>query len=144
MIFKVDDISKDAKNIAVIEEHCFSTPWSEEQIKKSDSNTTFFIVKIDDKAVGYGGMYTVVDEGYITNIGVLPEYRRKGIGKKIVSKLIDFSIENSLLFLSLEVRKSNIAAIKLYESFEFKPVGERKNFYRFPNEDAIIMTRYFK
>ena len=101
------------------------------------------MAKADGKTVGYGGMYTVLDEGYITNIGVMPDYRRRGIGAKLVSKLIDYSVRNSLSFLSLEVRVSNIAAIKLYDSFGFKEVGKRKNFYSNPKEDALIMTRYF-
>jgi len=88
-------------------------------------------------------MYTVLDEGYVTNIGVLPDFRRRGIGAKIVKELIDFSVEKALSFLSLEVRVSNLAAIELYKSFGFEEVGKRKNFYRLPNEDALIMTRYF-
>ena len=88
-------------------------------------------------------MYTVLDEGYVTNIGVLPEFRRRGIGAKIVNQLINFSKEKTLSFLSLEVRVSNMAAINLYKSLGFEEVGKRKNFYRLPNEDALIMTRYF-
>ena len=129
--------------IAEIERYCFSTPWTEQQIKSSDDSTVFFLAKADGKTVGYGGMYTVLDEGYITNIGVMPDYRRKGIGAKLVKELINYSIKNSLSFLSLEVRVSNIAAIKLYDSFGFKEVGKRKNFYNKPKEDALIMTRYF-
>lgn len=143
IIEKVSDLEKDAKFIAEIEKHCFSTPWSIEQVKSSDSSTVFFLAKIDNNVVGYGGMYTVLDEGYVTNIGVIPQFRRKGIGAKIVNKLINYSIENSLSFLSLEVRVSNVAAINLYTSFGFKEVGKRKNFYNAPKEDALIMTRYF-
>lgn len=143
MIERATDLENDAVYIAEIERYCFSTPWTEQQIKSSDDSTVFFLAKADDKTVGYGGMYTVLDEGYITNIGVMPDYRRKGIGAKIVNELINYSIKNSLSFLSLEVRVSNIAAIKLYDSFGFKEVGKRKNFYNKPKEDALIMTRYF-
>ena len=143
MIERSTDLKKDAEFIAEIERRCFSTPWTTEQIKSSEDTTVFFLAKDNSQVVGYGGMYTVLDEGYVTNIGVLPEYRRRGIGSKIVSKLIDFSKEKSLSFISLEVRVSNTAAIKLYKSFGFEEVGNRKNFYRFPTEDALIMTRYF-
>lgn len=143
MIERSMDIEKDAEFIAEIERHCFSTPWTAEQVKSSDDSTVFFLAKVNEKVVGYGGMYTVLDEGYVTNIGVLPDFRRQGIGAKIVNKLIDFSKEKALSFLSLEVRVSNIAAIKLYDSFGFKEVGKRKNFYNKPKEDALIMTRYF-
>lgn len=143
MITRVTDLENDAKEIASIEKHCFSTPWSENQIKSSDNSTVFFLAKAEDKTVGYGGMYTVLDEGYVTNIGVLPEFRRKGIATKIVNKLIDYSIEKALSFLSLEVRVSNIAAISLYKSLGFQEVGRRKDYYCEPKEDALIMTRYF-
>lgn len=143
MIERSTNLENDAEFIAEIERNCFATPWTAEQVKNSDDSTVFFLARVDSKVVGYGGMYTVLDEGYVTNIGVLPDFRRRGIGAKIVSKLIDFSKEKSLSFLSLEVRVSNVAAINLYKSFGFEEVGKRKNFYRLPNEDALIMTRYF-
>ncbi len=143
MIEKSKDIEKDAELIAQIERHCFATPWTAEQVKSSDDSTVFFLAKEKEKVIGYGGMYTVLDEGYVTNIGVLPEFRRQGIGAKIVDKLIDYSKEKALAFLSLEVRVSNIAAIELYKRFGFEEVGKRKNFYSLPKEDALIMTRYF-
>lgn len=143
MIEKSTNLKRDAQFIAEIERRCFSTPWTAEQIEKSEDTTVFFLARDGEKVVGYGGMYTVLDEGYVTNIGVLPEYRRKGIGSKIVKELINFSIEKSLSFITLEVRVSNVAAIELYKSLEFLAVGRRKNFYSNPQEDAFIMTRYF-
>ncbi len=143
MIERSTNLEKDAPIIAEIERNCFATPWTEEQVKSSDDSTVFFLARVEEKVVGYGGMYTVLDEGYVTNIGVLPDFRRRGIGAKIVKELINFSVEKALSFLSLEVRVSNLAAIELYKSFGFEEVGKRKNFYRLPNEDALIMTRYF-
>lgn len=143
MIFKIEDINAYSKDIAVIEKHCFKTPWTDEQIRSSD-NTVFFLAKEENKPIGYAGMYTVLDEGYVTNIGVMPLHRRKGIGKKLLESLIEFSNDSNLAFLSLEVRPSNLPAIKLYESFGFVSEGLRKNFYSNPREDGLIMTRYFK
>lgn len=144
MIEKSQRTDKQIAQIAEIERRCFATPWTEEQIKSSDNSTVFFIAKVGEKAVGYGGMYTVLDEGYVTNIGVLPEFRKQGIGAKIVNSLIDFSVKNNLSFLSLEVRISNLAAINLYKKFGFEEQGKRKNFYSNPKEDALIMTRFLK
>lgn len=144
MIERSNRTDRQIAEIAEIERQCFATPWTDEQIRNSDDSTVFFLARLADKTVGYGGMYTVLDEGYVTNIGVLPSYRRRGIGAKIVKSLIDYSIEKSLSFLSLEVRASNAAAISLYRSFGFSEVGFRKNFYTNPKEDALIMTRYFK
>ncbi len=144
MIEKAERTEKQVSEIAEIERRCFSTPWTENQIKSSDNSTVFFLARVEDKTVGYGGMYTVLDEGYVTNIGVLPEYRKNGIGTKIVNKLIDFSIEKQLSFISLEVRVSNVVAINLYKKLGFEEQGKRKNFYSNPVEDALIMTRFLK
>lgn len=144
MIEQVFDLNMAADDIANIEKHCFSTPWNKNQILSSNSNTIFFVAKCEQKIVGYCGMYTVLDEGYVTNIGVLPDYRRRGIGCELLNALIKYCKDVNISFLSLEVRQSNAAAIKLYKKFEFKTVGTRKNFYRDPTEDANIMTRFFK
>ncbi len=144
MIFKANDKKAYANEIECIEKHCFSTPWTKEQIIASNDSTVFFLAKNEEKCVGYGGMYTVLSEGYVTNIGVLPEHRKKGIGQRLLEALIEYSKENKLSFLSLEVRVSNLAAISLYEKNGFKKIGVRKNFYSNPKEDALIMTRYFE
>ncbi len=143
MIERAARSDRDIADIAYIEQQCFSTPWSDAQIRSSEDSTIFFLAKVQNQTVGYGGMYTVLDEGYVTNIGVLPDFRHQGIGRKIVEALIDFSIQRELSFLSLEVRISNEAAISLYHSLGFEVVGVRKNFYSHPIEDAKIMTRYF-
>ena len=133
----------DIPAIANIEEHCFSTPWSKNAIRESmESNTTFYVATIDNNIAGYMGLSKIVGEGYVTNVAVLPEYRRRGIGKKLLEFVIENS-KNELEFISLEVRVSNVAAISLYESFDFKNVGLRKRFYTNPQEDAFIMTKNF-
>lgn len=133
----------DVKDIANIENNSFSTPWSEKAIRESmDAGTIFYVACLNNKIVGYMGLSKIVGEGYVTNIAVLPEYRRLGIGEKILGYVID-NTKAELEFISLEVRVSNIAAISLYEKFGFERVGLRKRFYTNPQEDAIIMTKYF-
>ncbi len=133
----------DVCHIAKIEEMSFSTPWSEKAIEDSmNAGTYFYIAKICGKIVGYIGLSKIVGEGYVTNIAVLPEYRRQGIGKRILLDVIE-SCKNELEFISLEVRVSNDAAIALYEHFGFEKVGLRKRFYTNPQEDALIMTKKF-
>lgn len=134
-----DDIS----DIASIEKSSFSTPWSEKAIKESmDAGTVFYVAHLNNNVVGYIGLSKIAGEGYVTNIAVLPEYRRLGIGKRILQYTVDNS-KNELEFISLEVRASNSIAISLYEKLGFKNVGIRKRFYSNPVEDAIIMTKYF-
>ena len=132
------------KDISEIEKECFNQPWSLKSLSESfNSGTKFFVFLADKKVVGYVGLSVVLDEGYITNIAVLKQYRQKGVATALLSRLTDFCINNSLSFVSLEVRKSNKNAIDLYKRFGFKKEGERKNFYTSPKEDALILTRRF-
>ena len=137
--------SEDAPAVAEIEKVCFSHPWSENTILESFSaNTIFFVCENGQgEIVGYAGLSRVLDEGYVTNIAVLPAFRGFHIGRRLVDALITYGKENALSFITLEVRESNKAAISLYEKAGFKQVGLRKNFYDSPKENAILMTREF-
>ncbi len=133
----------DIADIANIEKQCFSTPWSENAIRESmTAGTVFYIANINNTACGYMGLSKIAGEGYVTNIAVLPEYRRKGIGKVILEYVIN-DCKTELEFISLEVRVSNDAAITLYKKLGFIKVGQRKRFYTHPDEDALIMTKTF-
>lgn len=132
------------KEIARLEELCFSEPWSEEGILEAyRCGTKFFVAETGDRLLGYIGIKAVVDEGYITNIAVFPRYRRKGVAKALLNKVFAFAKEKRLSFVSLEVRPSNTAAVALYQKTGFKEEGRRKDFYRLPREDALIMTKRF-
>ena len=132
------------KAIAKLEKVCFSTPWSEETIKSAHETGTKFFVAISNNAVlGYVGLSAILDEGYITNVAVFPEYRNMGIATALLQNLFDYAKENRLAFISLEVRESNEKAISLYQRLGFKTEGKRKNFYACPKEDALIMTKRF-
>ena len=136
---------EDIPQLVAIEEACFAHPWTYEGFEAELDNSTanFITVKWGNDVVGYIGFHAVLDEGYVDNIAVLPEYRRRGLAKMLMNKAFDRCDELQLSFLSLEVRKSNAAAIALYEQFGFETVGERKRFYTAPTEDALIMTVYF-
>ena len=136
--------NEDVLMVAEIEKECFSKPWSEKAIKTEINNdlSYFVVAKVGNEVVGYGGMYSVMGEGYIYNIAVKRKYRKFGIGTNIVNELVNYSKIKSLNFLSLEVRKSNTPAINLYSNCGFKKIGNRKNFYTNPLEDAIIMTKF--
>lgn len=119
--------------------------WSAQGILDTlDRNGHYLAAYIDDQFVGHGGFTAVLDEGYITNIAVHPNHRRKGIAYRLTEELKNKATELKLSFLTLEVRESNLAAIKLYEKSGFKAVGKRKGFYSAPKEDAVLMTLYFK
>lgn len=135
-----------ANDIYEIEKECFSEPWSLKGIKDTiDNENSYFVVcELGNSIIGYAGMYVVCDEGYVYNIAVKKMYRNFGIGKTLLNKLLIHCNDKGLKFLSLEVRQTNLAAMNLYRKYEFLKVGIRKNFYSFPQEDAVIMTKYFK
>lgn len=132
--------------VAELERICFSTPWSRNMLAEElDNLLSAFLVALDDsgRVVGYAGLQVILDEGYITNIAVRPECRRRGVAAKLLQVFLDFGQANRLSFLTLEVRASNYDAIALYGSRGFRSMGRRKNYYEHPREDAIIMTREF-
>ena len=131
--------------IHCLEKECFSEPWSFEALKEelSNKNAHFVVALSDNELLGYCGMYSVLDEGYITNIAVFPRFRGNKISKRLLAYIFKYCRDSHLSFLSLEVRASNFAAIKLYENTGFEKLGIRKNFYNYPKEDAVIMTKYF-
>ena len=128
--------------IAALESICFSEPWSENALRDTleDPKAVFFAAVENGTALGYAGMHDIVGEGYVDNIAVFPEHRGKGIGEALARALIDYTCHAGLEFLTLEVRAGNVPAISLYKKLGMKEEGRRKNFYRHPTEDALIMT----
>ena len=140
---KFSDINK----VAEIEKKCFSfSALSEKSLKDSLENELYYFIcaKNGSEILGYAGMYSIHPEGYILNIAVDEKFRGHKIGSKMVLNLLNHAKNLGLEFLSLEVRKSNIAAINLYKKFGFKGIAVRKDFYDKPKEDAVIMTNYFR
>lgn len=128
-----------------LEKICFSLPWTADMIKSELNNPScLYLAAVDgDTLVGYIGVQTVLDEGYINNVAVRPEYRRQGIAAALISLLVEQARAIGLAFMTLEVRESNAPAISLYEKLGFTTVGRRKNYYEKPREDAILMTIFF-
>lgn len=127
--------------VVKIENICFANPWSKTDLERQLNLDTshFAVATLDGNVVGYMGLQIFCGEGYVTNVAVLPEYRRQGIAKMLIEK----QLQNVMSFITLEVRESNLPAIKLYESCGFENVGIRPKFYSNPTENAIIMTKYF-
>ena len=94
--------------------------------------------------LGYVGMMFVLDEGYISNVAVAPDFRRQGVADALIAALMTRAEELALAFVTLEVRAGNEPAKSLYAKHGFVPVGRRKNYYDLPKEDAILMTRFWK
>lgn len=129
-----------------LEKLCFSMPWTREQLESQlpDAQHVFLVAVDGESVLGYVGMMFVLDEGYISNVAVSPEARRRGIGDALIAELLLRAEEKALSFVTLEVRESNEAAIRLYQKHGFQKVGLRKKYYDLPKEDAILMTKFLK
>ena len=128
--------------IAALEREVFSEPWSESALELLVGGEAYgFACLCNGTLLGYGGVMLAVDEGQVTNIAVYPTARRRGVGQAILCAMIDEARAHSLVQLSLEARVSNTAAIGLYEKLGFSVAGRRKNFYRHPTEDALVMLK---
>lgn len=131
--------------VAALERQCFSDPWSTQMLEEELYNPcACFIVAVDenDNVLGYAGLHVAADEGYIDNIAVTADHRKEGIGTALLNTFMAFGREH-LRFLTLEVRASNEEAISFYRSRGFREVGRRENYYRNPQEDALLMTVFF-
>ncbi len=129
-----------------IEKNTFPMPWSKDAFIKELVNdiATYYVAVFDDEIVAYGGMWIVAGDANITNIAVREEYKKMGIGEKLVEKLINRAKNNNCTGITLEVRVSNNSAINLYKKKGFEIEGLRKKFYTDNNEDAHIMWLKFQ
>ena len=137
--------AEDIPAVAEIEKNCFSSPWTKEGLEAELTNpqAEFFVLETEGTVAAYMGMHIVLDECYIANVAVSPDFRKRGYGQLLVENALCVAREKSCYFITLEVRVSNLPAISLYKKCGFDEVGERKNFYSAPTENALIMTRYF-
>ena len=124
----------DLEGIYEVEKTAFPIPWPISSFEEELKNmlATYLVAKIDNKVVGYLGLWFVMDECHITNIAVHADYRRNKIASTLITS-----------YILLEVRKSNVEAISLYKKYGFKNDAIRKNYYKNPDnthEDAIMMS----
>ena len=133
----------DLEAVAGLEELCFSIPWSRSGIEEAFSNELYRFVAVEEKGsvVGYANFRMVADEGEIERVAVHPDFRRRGYGRKLMEAMVDYSRKKGVRDMTLDVRVNNEKAINLYESCGFSEEGRRKDYYREPTEDAIIMWR---
>lgn len=129
--------------IAELEKICFCDPWSENSIASELGNrlSCWLVALEENSVVGYVGSQTVLGETDMMNIAVHPEYRKNGIAKALIESLIEELSRQGSHSLMLEVRASNEPAKNLYAKLGFSTVGVRKNYYRNPKEDALILRK---
>jgi ribosomal-protein-alanine N-acetyltransferase len=119
-------------------------PWSEDSFRREITNphARYYVAIEAGSVMGFGGFWTLVDEAHVTTIAVRPEVRGKGVGRTLMMEILTVAASLGMCCATLEVRVSNDAAIKLYESLGFSNSGFRKNYYPDNREDAVIMWKY--
>ena len=131
------------EEITALEQQCFETPWSKATFEKElDNSISAYFVALSETGhvVGYAGVWMMVDVGNITNIAVAPSYRCRGIGRMLLSRLIESCMLAGMASITLEVREGNQTAIALYSGMGFHLCGRRRRYYQ-GKEDALLMTR---
>lgn len=131
--------------IAEIESICFSSPWSRKSFADGMANCdiqSYFTAIFDGVIVGYICLFHIFEDGELLNIAVSPEYRKMGIAQSLIDRMVEYLKQKNVNRITLEVRKSNVAAKSLYEKNGFKQFAVRKNYYTDPFEDGIIMEKH--
>lgn len=131
----------DVEGVHEVEVASFKAPWSLDAFRAECENdhATYLVLVLDEKIIGFGGIWHVLSEGHITNIAIHPEYRGRGLGKILIEEMIVWAKAVGILDMTLEVRKSNSVAIGLYEKHGFVSHGIRPKYYQDNGEDALIM-----
>ena len=151
MSIRIDRVRRtDLAAIAEIERRCFSDPWSEQSFRDVLAHPRIYFACARDggdgdrsgsQPVGYVVAWFAGGEGEIANLAVVPEDRGRGIGGLLLDAALESGRRDGTVATYLEVRCSNIRARRLYESRGFVEVGRRRNYYRRPVEDAVILRR---
>jgi [ribosomal protein S18]-alanine N-acetyltransferase len=133
----------DVAAVQVIERLSFSTPWPTyafEQELTTNRMAHYVVARLGGRVVGFAGIWLMVDEAHITTFGVHPDWRRRGIGRRILVELFEIASRIGAIRMTLEVRASNEAAQQLYRGFGFEVTGRRIAYYTDDGEDAYVMT----
>lgn len=137
---------KDVDAMAELDKLCFAVPWSRQSFYSeiTQNPRAIYIVCENGETgeiAGYAGLWVILDEGHITNVAVRPTYRRHHIASRMLEMLLSCAESCGVTAETLEVRRSNNAAISLYTGFDFHKEGVRNGYYEDNNEDALIMWR---
>jgi ribosomal-protein-alanine N-acetyltransferase len=133
----------DLPAVHAIETASFAAPWPPHAYRselESNRLAHYLVARAGEVVAAYGGMWLMVDEAHITTFAVAPAWRRRRIGERLLSALLDLASGRNAHEATLEVRLSNLAARRLYEKYGFRPVGLRPRYYSDDTEDALIMT----
>lgn len=132
----------DVKEVLRIEQQSFSTQWPSNafyQELHDNKLAHYFVGRIGNRVVAYGGIWVILEDSHITTIAVHPDYRGRKYGEVMLLRLLDEAIERGASWMTLEVRESNTVAQALYRKYGFTTVSTRKGYYSDNNENALVM-----
>ena len=139
---------QEVPEILALDQLCFGGIWSkqgyEREIDSPNSSILLLFLKQDNleaQLIGLGCLWSIVEEAHITLLGIHPDYQGQGLGKLLLTSLLQNAVARKLERATLEVKTTNYSAITLYQKFGFKVAGRRKNYYPKTGEDAFILWR---
>lgn len=133
-------LEADLDTVLDIEQELFTAPWSRLMFLQELQNNICLVAELEE-TIGFFCGYKVLDEFSINNVGIRKKYQKQGWATKLINSVIEVQANLGIKSFFLEVRESNLAAIKLYKKCGFSPIGLRKNYYISPIEHAIIMLK---
>ena len=136
--------SSDLDDIYELDVQTFAMPWSKEALSYDileNDNAFVIVAEYEGEFAGYADIWTVLDEADLNSIAMRVDFRRKGIGDAIMLAMTEMLSANGVATINLEVRVSNMPAIKLYKKYGFNECGVRPGYYLDNGEDALIMKR---
>ena len=131
----------DVDAVHSIEAATFARPWSRQDFVKEMTTTAcarYLVAEQSGAVIGYAGAWIVLDEAHVTNVAVKKDFRGRGVGRLLTAGLMQYASNLGVVYATLEVRKSNEAAKRLYQSLGFEYVGVRKRYYEDNGEDALL------
>lgn len=137
----------DLEEIVKLEKKIFPNPWTKETFKdllKLSKKCEGLVAVLKENIIAYAIFWTVEEELHIANIAVIEEYRRKGLGRRLVEIMIEKAHDDGIKYACLEVRESNLVAIQMYNDLGFHKAGIRENYYSDNRENAVLMMKIIK
>ncbi len=133
----------DLDEVLAIERESFPSAWSRESYERElrNRNSHYFTARYGRRLIGYFGMWVVVDEAHITTLAVHPQWRRKGLGGRLLNAVTDVAQRQGVSRVTLEVRERNEAAIAMYRKFGFQVKGILPGYYGDTKENGVVMCK---
>lgn len=134
--------SEDIEDVMWVETASFAVPWTKQTFMNEIEENPYglyYVIEVDERVIGYCGLWMIIDEAHVTNIAIHPDYRGNKYGEQLFRHTCKQAIDQGAIQLSLEVRVSNTAAQHMYRKFGLVPGGIRKRYYSDNGEDALVM-----